>query len=63
VFDAEFYRPSEVEYLRGRPDKAESELNWQREVSFTDLVHRMVESDIDGEEKTERVAQKVKFIP
>ena len=63
VIDAEFYRPSEVEYLRGRPDKAESELNWQREVSFTDLVRRMVESDINGEEKTERVAQKVKFIP
>ena len=63
VIDPEFYRPSEVEYLKGRPDKAESELNWQREVSFTDLVHRMVESDINGEEKTERVAQKVRFIP
>jgi len=63
VIDPEFYRPSEVEYLRGRPDKAEAELNWQREISFTDLVHRMVESDINGEEKTERVAQKVRFIP
>jgi len=48
VIDPEFYRPAEVEYLRGSPTKAEDSLGWQRKVSFKDLVHRMVESDISN---------------
>jgi GDPmannose 4,6-dehydratase len=42
-----FYRPAEVETLLGNPSKAETELGWKREVSFDDLVRRMVESDYD----------------
>ena len=55
VIDPEFYRPAEVEYLRGSPTKAEDKLGWKRKVSFTDLVHKMLESDINNEqpEKTE----------
>jgi len=49
VVDPEFYRPAEVEYLRGNPSKAEDKLGWQREVNFTELVRRMVESDINNE--------------
>jgi len=49
VIDPEFYRPAEVEYLRGNPSKAEDKLGWQREVNFIELVRRMVESDINNE--------------
>ena len=41
-----FYRPAEVDVLLGNPAKAESELCWKREVSFTEMVERMVENDI-----------------
>lgn len=40
-----FYRPAEVSLLLGDPGKAESKLGWKREVSFTDLVHKMVDND------------------
>lgn len=54
LIDHRFYRPSEVEYLRGLPNKAERVLGWKREVSFEQLVHRMLESDMNAEkEKTE----------
>lgn len=43
--DPELYRPAEVDYLRGLPDKAKRVLNWQYEYSFEDLVNDMVDSD------------------
>ena len=53
LIDPKFYRPSEVEYLRGLPNKAEKHLGWKRKISFEQLVHRMLESDINAEkEKT-----------
>lgn len=45
VIDPEFYRPAEVDYLRGIPSKANSELNWTPEISFSQLVEDMVASD------------------
>jgi len=42
----EFYRPAEVDVLLGSPAKAEKILGWKREVSFNDMVSRMVENDI-----------------
>jgi len=41
-----FYRPAEVDVLLGNPAKAESKLGWKREVSFAEMVRRMVENDI-----------------
>lgn len=41
-----FYRPAEVELLIGNPAKAERELGWKREISFQELVSRMVENDL-----------------
>lgn len=41
-----FYRPAEVELLIGNPAKAEKELGWKREISFEDLVSRMVKNDL-----------------
>jgi GDPmannose 4,6-dehydratase len=46
VIDSEFYRPAEVDYLLGCPSKAKNTLEWRPEVSFSQLVCRMVESDI-----------------
>ena len=45
VIDPQFYRPAEVDHLLGIPTKAEGKLGWKRNVSFKDLVHRMVDSD------------------
>eukprot|EP00438_Fugacium_kawagutii_P011494 Skav204691 [mRNA] locus=scaffold7486:18477:19514:+ [translate_table: standard] len=42
-----YYRPAEVDQLLGDPRKAEEELGWVRECGFTELVERMVVSDID----------------
>ena len=47
VIDPEFYRPAEVDYLLGFPNKAKSSLGWNPDVSFKDLVHRMIEKDIN----------------
>lgn len=42
----DFYRPAEVELLLGDPTKAETTLNWERKVSFNDLVNKMVDNDL-----------------
>ncbi len=44
--DPSLYRPAEVEYLKGLPDKAKDVLGWEPEISFDELVVDMVESDI-----------------
>lgn len=41
-----FYRPAEVELLIGDPSKAEEKLGWKREISYEELVNRMVLNDI-----------------
>lgn len=46
-----FYRPAEVELLLGDPTKAKEKLNWKLEVSFSELVKRMIESDLIKVEK------------
>ena len=42
-----FFRPAEVDILLGNPAKAEEKLGWKREISFTELVKRMVENDLE----------------
>ena len=49
VIDPEFYRPAEVEFLKGDPTKAQTILGWDTNISFEQLVHRMLESDINAE--------------
>lgn len=46
-----FYRPAEVELLIGDSSKAEKELGWQRNISFDELVERMVQNDLQIVEK------------
>ena len=52
-----FFRPAEVEVLLGNPAKAEAALGWEREISFAELVKRMVENDLKLVEKEKRIAQ------
>lgn len=41
----QFFRPAEVELLVGNPEKAERILGWKREISFEQMVERMVQAD------------------
>lgn len=43
----EFFRPAEVDILIGNPAKAEKKLGWRREISFDELVDRMVRNDLE----------------
>lgn len=43
----QFFRPAEVELLIGNPEKAEKALGWEREISFAELVERMVKNDME----------------
>ncbi len=42
-----FFRPAEVDVLLGDPTKAENCLGWKREIPFSELVRRMVETDLE----------------
>ncbi|MEI6497818.1 MAG: GDP-mannose 4,6-dehydratase [Actinomycetota bacterium] len=44
--DPKFLRPAEVDLLVGDATKAETKLGWKREVSFQNLVERMVANDL-----------------
>ena len=48
VQDPEFYRPAEVDYLRGDNSKARQVLGWQPNTSFTHLVEMMLQHDISN---------------
>jgi len=44
--DPKFYRPAEVDVLRGDCQKAKQLLGWESKTSFEDLVKRMVNNDV-----------------
>jgi GDPmannose 4,6-dehydratase len=48
TIDPDLYRPAEVDYLCGRSSKAQKVLGWKPEVTFEDLVHEMVHSDVNA---------------
>ena len=50
-----FFRPAEVDILLGNPEKAEKTLGWTREISFAELVERMVKNDLALVEKEIKV--------
>jgi len=45
--DPEFYRPSDVPYLLGNPNKAKEKLGWEPKIGFKELVSEMVWYDIE----------------
>jgi GDPmannose 4,6-dehydratase len=46
--DAKYFRPAEVDYLLADSAKARSLLGWEPRVGFRDLVHIMVDADLDA---------------
>ena len=46
VQDERFMRPAEVDLLVGDPTKARTELGWELQTSFPDLVRMMVDADL-----------------
>ena len=47
VFDKRYLRPTEVDLLIGDSSKAKEKLGWQPSVTFKQLVHLMVEADLE----------------
>ena len=45
--DARYERPSEVDLLIGDPSKARCDLGWEPRVKFEELVHIMVDADME----------------
>jgi GDPmannose 4,6-dehydratase len=46
-YDARYERPAEVELLIGDPAKAKRQLGWEPKVRFKELVHIMVDADVE----------------
>ena len=46
VIDPKFMRPAEVDLLIGDPTKAGKQLGWEPKVGFKELVHMMVDADL-----------------
>jgi GDPmannose 4,6-dehydratase len=45
--DPRYFRPTEVNYLRGDASKAHQRLGWRHKTGFPDLVKEMVAADLD----------------
>jgi GDPmannose 4,6-dehydratase len=56
VSSPQLLRPAEVDFLLGDATKARRQLSWQAKTSFEDLVHMMVESDIEENARQEATA-------
>jgi GDPmannose 4,6-dehydratase len=49
--DPRYFRPAEVDDLRGDMSKARRKLGWQPKVRFAELVRMMVEADLEDLKK------------
>ncbi|WP_199620950.1 GDP-mannose 4,6-dehydratase [Paenibacillus alkalitolerans] len=47
VIDPKFFRPAEVDLLLGDCSKAKQKLGWEQDVSFVNLIHMMVDADME----------------
>ncbi|MEZ4642775.1 MAG: GDP-mannose 4,6-dehydratase [Chloroflexota bacterium] len=45
--DPRYYRPTEVDYLLADPQQAQQQMGWQPKVRFADLVHIMMDADLE----------------
>lgn len=54
-FDARYLRPAEVELLIGDSTKAREKLGWEPSVTFEQLVHLMVDADIEALKKAKEL--------
>ncbi len=44
--NSRYFRPNEVENLRGNPAKAKKELRWKPRVKFKELIKEMIEYEL-----------------
>ena len=49
--DPRYFRPLEVEFLRGDASKAKKKLNWEPKIRFKELVQIMVDADMKNLEE------------
>ena len=47
VVDKRYFRPTEVETLLGDPSKAKEKLGWEPKITLEEMVHEMMENDIN----------------
>jgi GDPmannose 4,6-dehydratase len=52
--DEKYFRPAEVDLLLGDPAKTRRVLGWQPATSFKQLVHLMVDADLEGQGRLAR---------
>ncbi|MBI3273186.1 MAG: GDP-mannose 4,6-dehydratase [Planctomycetes bacterium] len=52
--DPRYFRPAEVDHLRGDASKAERVLGWRPRVRFAELVRRMVDADVEAAQREAR---------
>ena len=45
--DSRYFRPAEVETLLGDPSKAKRKLGWEPKITFQEMIHEMMEHDIE----------------
>jgi len=45
--DPKFIRPAEVDILLADPSKAKAKLDWEPQVEFEEMIHRMVDADLE----------------
>jgi GDPmannose 4,6-dehydratase len=55
--DPNYLRPTEVDLLEGDASKARRELGWAPTVTFEELVHLMIDADLDLAEKESRAGR------
>src|SRR5947207_15520808 len=55
--DRRYFRPTEIDVLRGDATKAREVLGWKPRVTFSDLLKTMVEHDIDLSQRESAVRQ------
>ncbi len=55
--DPRYLRPTEVDHLLGDPSKIQRKLGWKPKVGFKELVHLMVDHDIELARQEQTLAQ------
>jgi GDPmannose 4,6-dehydratase len=54
ISEPKLFRPAEVDHLLGDPTKAKKKLGWQPKRSFEELIGKMVDHDVQLNQKVKR---------
>jgi len=55
--DSRYFRPTEVETLLGDPTKAKEKLGWEPKITLKQMVHEMMENDLNIAKRDELIKQ------